>query len=157
EPSTYRMYERVLIKQIVPLLGPKLVCDVNTDICQAIVRQFGKDGNPGKAETFARVVSVTMTKAIRKKLRATHPFTHDPIKIGKKCKRREEDMPTMDQLGRLLELVEERGKWHKRQHDHTPLWTEAYVKLAIFQGLRLQEASAVPYMYVDFENGILKI
>jgi integrase len=156
-PNTHRMYERVLLKQIVPLLGSELVGDVDTDMCQAIVRQFGKDGHPGKAETFARVISVVMTLAVRKKVRANHPFTYDSIKVGKGCKRREEDMPEMDQLGHLLELVEQSGKWNPRQHDHTALWTEAYFKLALFQGLRLSEGSAVPYKYVDVENGILKI
>jgi integrase len=156
-PNTHRMYERVLLKQIVPLLRDVLVCDVNTDMCQDIVRQFGKDGHPGKAETFARVISVVMTLAVRKKIRLTHPFTHDSIKTGKGCKRREEDMPEMDQLGRLLELVEQPGKWSPKQHHHTALWTEAYFKLALFQGLRLSEAAALPYKYVDFENGILKV
>jgi integrase len=160
EASTRRLLMIGVRNDIVPRLGDMKCADLVTDMAQAIVR--GCNGHNGKAYNIMRSLFDMVGLAVRKGYIDRSPFERDPVIMPPVCRRADDEIPSGDELHRLLQVVENP---HPGLTEIEALYDNAFVRLGMHQGLRHGEVAALRRPEacgsegpdVDLDNNVIRI
>jgi integrase len=159
--STRRLMLIGVRNEIVPRYGDMKCDDFCTDMAQAMVRDF--KGHDGKCHNTLRSLRGMLDHGVRKGYLVHHPFEHDKPHMPPICRRKDDEMPSAEELIQLRQMVLQPRK--PAQDEREWLQDQGFFFLGLHHGLRRGEVTALRRPEVcgregpdiDLKNGVLDI
>ena len=145
EATTIRQYRAHVDLHITPRIGKMKLARFSAPAVNGFVDQLIRDGRSKEmARRVLRSLSSIVSEAQRRGLvAANHVRDASPIKRSKRVVESRPEMPTKDELKRII--------------NHTPDRSRAFIMTAIFTGLRASELRGLKWEDIDLKNAILHV
>jgi len=143
-PRTHDLYATVLRVHLQPRFGRRRMAEIDTDAAASLLRDLRAQGlSPYTCRNVLTVLGRVFSHAVRRGLVPVNPVAGLERGERPRLVRREMRVLTTDEIGRLLQAVDEPYR--------------VLVAVSVFAGLRQGEALGLVWSDVDFGENVIRV